>query len=327
MANEGGGKRNIFVNAFQVWWRRGQVNGIYNEIDGETDEYYDSDQDSNESPSAEEELEFLHSFNAANPTSPKRIAKKLTGKRSFWEFNKRQITSRQGQRQRSIKSIQNWWKQRPSSSAAIIEPQHVQNQQPPPSQQISRLQNQLAQSEQERAVLQLDVQRLQHRLQKAHHDARAIIEKNKWLEMQHAKADKILTRALEVERRRANSEMEKVRDTMKDVLERERMLMRGRLVDTLNSKRLRQDDAERYNTTRVEGKTKGLIEGVVTSPTEEAAMDNDAQDDENSIWGKRHRSIRRNLNGGIDGGGATPTILGSRNHPTLSRRPNNFTRV
>jgi regulator of replication initiation timing len=61
----------------------------------------------------------------------------------------------------------------------------------PSSQRISQLQNQLAQSEQERAVLQLDVQRLQQRLQKAHHDARAIVAKNEWLEKQQSKGEKI----------------------------------------------------------------------------------------------------------------------------------------
>lgn len=74
-----------------------------------------------------------------------------------------------------------------------------------------------------------DVQRLQHKLQKTQNDARSIISQNKWLEKQTSKADQILAKAVEVERRKANDEMGRVRDSMKGVLERERMLMRGRI--------------------------------------------------------------------------------------------------
>jgi regulator of replication initiation timing len=177
---------NAFVNAFR-FLRRQKVDGISDQTIEEDE--YDSD-DSIEPPSTEEELEFLGSFKAANPTSRERISKTIAGGRSRrWGFKSQNPAK---QRQRSIKSIQKWWRQRPSTSVTIIEPKHVHNQQPmPSSQRISQLQNQLAQSEQERAVLQLDVQRLQQRLQKAHHDARAIVAKNEWLEKQQSKGEKI----------------------------------------------------------------------------------------------------------------------------------------
>lgn len=153
--------------------------------DEEEDELYDSE---DSEPSPEEELQFLNSFDAANPTSRQRISKKISKRRGLWPFNANQKpTPRQEKRQhqRSVKSIQKWWRQRPSNTVQIIEPSHVQ-QQPPMSQQVARLKNQLAQSEQERAVLQSDVARLQHRLQKAHHDAKAVISKNQWLEKQQS---------------------------------------------------------------------------------------------------------------------------------------------
>ena len=84
-------------------------------------------------------------------------------------------------------------------------------------------------SEQERAILQQDVQRLQQKLNKANHDARTIKNENKWLEKQTSHADRILTNAVEVERRKANEELRRVRESTKGVLERERMLMRGRV--------------------------------------------------------------------------------------------------
>mmetsp|Transcript_31634 Transcript_31634/g.60405 ORF Transcript_31634/g.60405 Transcript_31634/m.60405 type:complete len:155 (+) Transcript_31634:191-655(+) len=94
---------------------------------------------------------------------------------------------------------------------------------------MKRLQKQLHASEQERTILQQDVQRLQHKLQKGERDARSIVMQNKWLEKQTSQADRILTEAVEVERRKANDEMGRVRESMKGVLERERMLMRGRM--------------------------------------------------------------------------------------------------
>lgn len=178
-ANANGGRAgNAFSNVFKRF-RQGAETTHNEEDDG----FYDTD---DSEPSPEEELQFLNSFDAANPTSRERISKKIS-KRNMWPFNASQKpTPRQEtrQHQRSIKSIQKWWRQRPSNTIQIIEPSHVQ--QPPPSQQIARLRNQLAQSEQDRAVLQSDVARLQHRLQKAHHDAKAIMSKNQWLEKQQS---------------------------------------------------------------------------------------------------------------------------------------------
>ena len=67
----------------------------------------------------------------------------------------------------------------------IIEPTH-NTQQPSSTQLIARLKNQLAQSEQDRAVLQSDVARLQLKLQKAQHDAKGVMSKNQWLEKQQS---------------------------------------------------------------------------------------------------------------------------------------------
>ena len=151
------------------------------------DEYYDSEF---EEPSPEEDLQFLNSsFDAANPTSPERISKKIKKNGLSWPlFNTNQKpTPRQEKRQhqRSIKSIQKWWRQRPSSTVQIIEPSRAA-QQPSSTQLIARLKNQLAQSEQERAVLQSDVARLQLKLQKAQHDAKGVMSKNQWLEKQQS---------------------------------------------------------------------------------------------------------------------------------------------
>jgi len=176
---------NVLSKAFKRL-RRQEANNVSADYDRD-DEFYDREYSE---PSPEDELRFLDSFDAANPTSRKRISKKISKKRSLWPFNtSKKPSPRQEKRQhqRSIKSIQKWWKQRPSSSVQIIEPSHVQNQQQPSlSQQISTLKNELAQSEQERAVLHSDVMRLQHRLQKAHHDAKAIVFKNQWLEKQQS---------------------------------------------------------------------------------------------------------------------------------------------
>lgn len=180
---EGRESNNAFANIFQRFRRKELADPSQND---EEDEGYDSD---DSEPSPEEELQFLNSFDAANPTSRERISKKISKKRGIWPFNTQSRPpprQEKRQHQRSIKSIQKWWRQRPLSPVRIIEPSHVQNQQPPLSQQIARLKNQLAQSEQERAVLQSDVHRLQHRLQKAHHDAKEIISKNQWLEKQQA---------------------------------------------------------------------------------------------------------------------------------------------
>jgi hypothetical protein len=193
----------------------------------------DDDEDEND-PSVEEELNFLHrDFDAANPSSKERIAKSITKpKRLLSKLGRSddRLKSRRGQRQFTIKSIQTWWKERPSQQTiAIIEPQHLRNQLQPLGQEISRLQKQLAVSEQERAILCQDVQHLQDKLQRVQHEARKIISKNQRLEKEASMADQFLSRAVQVERRKSNDELGKVRESMKGALERERMLMRGRI--------------------------------------------------------------------------------------------------
>jgi len=208
-----------------------------------------TDDDTMGPPSVEEELEFLNrQFDPANPSSKERIAEAIVKQNRFgWPSLRRngdRPKSQREQRKFTIKSIQTWWKERPlSRSMAIIEPQHLRNQQQPLGQEIKRLQKQLTVSEQERALLQQDVQRLQHKLSKAQHDARSIIQQNKWLEQQTSRADQILTKAVEVERRKANEEMGRIRESMKGVLERERMLMRGRFATTGSSPLEQRKDA------------------------------------------------------------------------------------
>jgi hypothetical protein len=184
-------------------------------------------------PSVEEELKFLRrDFDAANPFSKERIAKSITKRNRLLSNLRRRDDrpkSRRGQRQFTIKSIQTWWKERPSQqSIAIIEPQHLRNQQQPLGQEISRLQKQLAVSEQERAILRQDVHHLKDKLQRVQHEARKIISQNQRLEKESSMADRILSRAVKVERRKSDDELGKVRESMKGVSERERMLMRGR---------------------------------------------------------------------------------------------------
>ena len=194
----------------------------------------DDDEDEYD-PSVEEELKFLHrDFDAANPSSKERIAKSITkSKRLLSKLGRGddRPKSRRGQRQFTIKSIQTWWKERPSQQTiAIIEPQHLRNQQQPLDQEISRLQKQLAVSEQERAILRQDVQHLQDKLQRVQHEARTIISQNQRLGKEASMADQILSRAVQIERRKSNDELGKVRESMKGAMERERMLMRGRIV-------------------------------------------------------------------------------------------------
>lgn len=194
----------------------------------------DDDEDEYD-PSVDEELQFLHrDFDAANPSSKERIAKSITkSKRLLSKLGRGddRPKSRRGQRQFTIKSIQTWWKERPSQQTiAIIEPQHLRNQQQPLGHEISRLQKQLAVSEQERAILRQDVQHLQDKLQRVQHEARTIISQNQRLGKEASLADQILSRAVQVERRKSNDELSKVRESMKGTLERERMLMRGRNV-------------------------------------------------------------------------------------------------
>ncbi|KAL9182508.1 hypothetical protein ACHAXT_013160 [Thalassiosira profunda] len=180
-------------------------------------------------PSVEDELRFLKSdFDSANPASKDRIASTINKGR----FRRRgtRPKSRRGQREFTIKSIRNWWKERPDKqSIAIIEPQHLRNQQRPLNKENKRLQKQLFVAEQERAMLQQQVQRLQNRLQKQ--DARSVKSQKKWFQKQASKADQLVSKAVEVERNKANEEMRRVRESMEEELEKERIMMRDRMLD------------------------------------------------------------------------------------------------
>ena len=75
---------------------------------------------------------------------------------------------------------------------------------------------------------------------------------------------------------------------MKGVLERERMLMRGKLAENLNSNRFRHDETDRNNT---------YVESKKRANMNEDRSDSESDDDEEeSIWGRRQRSIHRNFN-------------------------------
>lgn len=173
----------------------------------------------------DEELEFLRrDFDAANPSSKDRIAKLITKRKQLLTKLRRSSgndrpKSRRRQRKFTIKSIQTWWKERPSlQSIAIIEPQHLRNQQQPLGQEVSRLQKQLTVSEQERAILKQDVKHLQDKLQRLQHEARQLrLGKN-----MSPKADQSRSMSrMEVERRKPADELGK---------ERERMLLRDSIV-------------------------------------------------------------------------------------------------
>mmetsp|Transcript_15890 Transcript_15890/g.24542 ORF Transcript_15890/g.24542 Transcript_15890/m.24542 type:complete len:652 (+) Transcript_15890:80-2035(+) len=228
-----------------TWLRFGRR---FNMID-EDDEEEEDDIDANphfslEPPTVDEELEFIsRTFKSANPTSKQRISEtivtsnqgllqRLTNRR---RGNDQQSGSNSPRRQRkmTVKSIQKWWKRDSNNMANggqpinIIKPRKSNYSSKNKNPSINQLQNQLQKSEQERYQLQNDVQKLQLRLQKAHSDARNIASQNKWLEKQTSRADQILSRAVEVERKKANEEVERVRGEMKGVLERERLMMRG----------------------------------------------------------------------------------------------------
>lgn len=173
----------------------------------------------------DEELEFLRrDFDAANPSSKDRIAKLIIKRKQLLAKLRRSSgnyrpKSRRRQRKFTIKSIQTWWKERPSlQSIAIIEPQHLRNQQQPLGQEVSRLQKQLTVSEQERAILKQDVKHLQDKLQRLQHEARQLrLGKN-----MSPKADQSRSMSrMEVERRKPADELGK---------ERERMLLRDSIV-------------------------------------------------------------------------------------------------
>jgi hypothetical protein len=226
-------------------------------------------------PSVEEELKFLHrDFDAANPSSKERIARsiakpsRLLSKLGHGDDRPR---SRRWQRQFTIKSIQLWWNERPSQQTiAIIEPRNLRILQQPLGKEISRLQKQLAVSEQERAILQ-------DKLQKVQHEARKIISNNQRLEKEASMADQILSRAVQLERQKSNDELGKVRESMKGVLERERMLMRGRIAGSergiMNIQGQNVLDIRKAPNTRI-------LDGVKIV----REIDLDLQDDDDRSW-------------------------------------------
>jgi len=196
-----------------------------------------------EPPTVDEELQFLsRTFKPANPTSKQRISETITTSSQglFRRLTHRRSRERTGhksprrQRKMTVKSIQKWWKRDPNmidggQPINIIKPsnKNISYSSKNKNASINQLQNQLHKSEQERYQLQNDIQKLQLRLQKAHADARNIASQNKWLEKQTSRADQILSRAVEVERKKAIEEVERVRGEMKGLLERERLIMRG----------------------------------------------------------------------------------------------------
>jgi hypothetical protein len=186
--------------------------------------YRNNGDDDGPSPSIEEELHFLNSeFDAANPTTKDRITKSIIAttnrlwpnsmhqkqpqqqRRRLSTKNDKRPKSRRGQRQFTIQSIQQWWKERPiQPSVSIIEPQHLRNeqqqqQQPLPllGKTVHQLQKKLAASEQERAILRQDVQHLLTKLQKAQELAKSASLHNKWHEKLTSRTDQILERERE----------------------------------------------------------------------------------------------------------------------------------
>jgi len=226
-----------------AWLGRGRRSNIIEDDDDdeeEEDDFVANPHFSLEPPTVDEELQFLsRTFKSANPTTKQRISetittssqgflRRLTNNRRSRERSSHKSPKRQ--RKMTVKSIQKWWKRDPNminggQPINIIKRSSSSNNNKNPS--INQLQNHLHKSEQERLQLQNDIQKLQLRLQKAHADARNIASQNKWLEKQTSRADQILSRAVEVERKKANEEVERVRGEMKGLLERERLIMRG----------------------------------------------------------------------------------------------------
>ena len=94
-----------------------------------------------------------------------------------------------------------------------------------------------------------------------------------------------MAKAVEIERRQANNELEKVRESMKSVLERERMLMRGRLADTISS-RSRQQQLEQ----NVENK----IDVAEDETLKQGDVNTDEYKEKDSIWSRRQKSVHKN---------------------------------
>ncbi len=229
-----------------TWLRFGRrFNNMEDDDEDEEDDMDSNPHFSLEPPTVDEELEFIsRTFKSANPTSKQRISETIAtsnqGPFHRWTNRRRgscgeqQSESPRRQRKLTIKSIQKWWKRDSNNNMVnggqpvnIIKPNRPRYSSSSKNPSINQLEKQLQKSEQERYQLQNDVQKLQLRLQKAHSDARNIASQNKWLEKQTSRADQILSRAVEVERKKANEEVERVRGEMKGVLERERLMMRG----------------------------------------------------------------------------------------------------
>ncbi|KAL7468064.1 hypothetical protein ACHAXS_008288 [Conticribra weissflogii] len=224
-------KNSKAADLFPKWLIRNKERRPTSESDGDGE--YEEETVVNEPPTVEEELEFLETFSSKNPSLKKRISRTLipAAKNSFEKSKKKRmwpwprISRGQWQNRQSNWSMKMpFWKRRsgPSSALTIVE-----TRQPPLNQQIKSLQNQLNLSEQERESLQSSVERLQHQLERARHESRSLMNQNRWLEKQTSKADQIMSRALEVERRKANEEVVKVRDSVRDILDKERRMMRG----------------------------------------------------------------------------------------------------
>ena len=243
-------KREIIFRPW-IWWRKGRRSNNNCNVNVDEDDVGDDAANphfSLDPPTVDEELQFLSkTFKSANPTSKQRISENISTNQSgglLRHFTNRfvvdQKSSRRSrkssprrQRKVTIKSIQKWWKRDDNKINGgqpinIIKPNNNNySNSNNKNQSITQLQNQLQKSEQERHLLENDIQKLQFRLQKAQADARDIITQNKWLEKQASRADQILSRAVEVERKKANEEVERVRGEMRGVLERERLMMRG----------------------------------------------------------------------------------------------------
>lgn len=237
---------------FRPWTWLGKEGRRSNIMEEEDDDEEEDEVDANphfslEPPTVDEELQFLSTtFKAANPTSRQRVSEAVTTSPSQGFLRRLTNHCRRGgeqqsgkksprrQRKMTVKLIQKWWKRDDSNMIHnggqpinIIKPNNSSYSSKNKNPSMNQLQNQLHKSEQERNQLQNDVQKLQLRLQKAHSDTRNIASQNKWLEKQTSRADQILSRAVEVERKKANEEVERVRGEMKGVLERERTMMRG----------------------------------------------------------------------------------------------------
>lgn len=121
---------------------------------------------------------------------------------------------------------------------------------------------------------------------KTQNDARSIISQNKWLEKQTSKADQILAKAVEVERRKANDEMGRVRDSMKGVLERERMLMRGRIAGGGSSLERRDMNAIKgQNDLDInKGSSTRRLDGVKIVREIDQVDESNSNDDSDSKW-------------------------------------------